>query len=146
MPLEPRCSHPEDQRWQYKGAWMCCTCGQYFWGRKEGYAGEAVPLTLTPRGQFRLNPKPRSWICTINTSPLRFGNALRLTYILFMIHLETVITQMSHSRRTTRLSGMRWPGSWERCSLTWTAFGTGTPSERPLTSGDVWRERLEYTA
>jgi hypothetical protein len=33
-PAPPVCAHPHDQRWQYRGAWMCCLCNRYFWGAK----------------------------------------------------------------------------------------------------------------
>lgn len=28
------CAHFPCNRWQYKGHWMCCTCGRYFHGDK----------------------------------------------------------------------------------------------------------------
>jgi hypothetical protein len=26
------CSHPSEQRWQWRHFWQCCLCGLKFWG------------------------------------------------------------------------------------------------------------------
>jgi hypothetical protein len=28
------CEHPPEQRWQARLHWLCCRCGQWFWGKK----------------------------------------------------------------------------------------------------------------
>lgn len=30
-----QCTHPQCQRWQYVGMWMCCQCNSRFWGDKK---------------------------------------------------------------------------------------------------------------
>jgi hypothetical protein len=29
------CTHPPEQRWQYRDYWKCCECGHDFWGTKD---------------------------------------------------------------------------------------------------------------
>lgn len=29
-----KCSHPQEERWQYPQFWLCCKCYRYYWGDK----------------------------------------------------------------------------------------------------------------
>lgn len=42
--MTDKCTHPQEQRWQYIHTWFCCKCWSYFWGNKKYTPTESEAL------------------------------------------------------------------------------------------------------